>query len=146
MGEQIVDTGNELKGRWTQRMPRFFRQLLTLCVCVAATALGVNTAMVMSGAVPHEWWTDIYPLLIGVPTGMAIVCKLTVAGGYKDLDPGKLTQGNPLLGDNDRPPHDEYGHDPHHRPRHTTAHRHSTEGEEAECEEAEEEETDCFHS
>jgi len=97
MGETIKHTGNEIKERWTQKMPRFFRQLMVLCVCVAGTAYGINTFMVMAGAMPHEWWTDIYPLLTGVPVGMAIVCKLTVAGGYKDVDPDKLTRHNRIL-------------------------------------------------
>lgn len=98
MGKRIRYTGNELKERWTQKMPRFFRQLVVLCVCIVGTAFGINTMLQMTGAIPHEWWTDIYPLLIGVPTGMAIVCKLTVAGGYKDVDPDKLTHGNRILG------------------------------------------------
>lgn len=97
MGENIKSTGNELKNRWMMKMPRFFRVLVILCACVVGTAFGVNTMLQMTGAVPHEWWTDIYPLLIGVPTGMAIVCKLTVAGGYKDIDPDRLTRGNTIL-------------------------------------------------
>ena len=80
-------------------MPRFFRQLTVLCACVAGTTFGINTMLTMTGAVAHEWWNDVYPLLIGVPTGMAIVCKLTVAGGYKDIDPEKLTNGNIILGE-----------------------------------------------
>ena len=88
---------SEIKERWTQKMPRFFRQLVVLCVCIVGTAFGINQVMVIGGATPHEWWTDIYPLLLSVPTGMAIVCKLTVAGGYKDVDPDKLTRHNPIL-------------------------------------------------
>lgn len=102
MGEAIKQTSNELVGRWTQRMPRFFRRLVTLCVCIVGTAFGVNTMLQTTGAIPHQWWTDIYPLLIGVPTGMAIVCKLTVAGGYKDIDPDRLTGGNAILDDHPR--------------------------------------------
>lgn len=97
MGETIRHTGNEVVERWTKRMPRLFRQLMVLCACVVGTAFGVNTMLTATGAVPHEWWTDAYPLLIGVPTGMAIVCKLTVAGGYKDIDPDRLTRGNTIL-------------------------------------------------
>lgn len=97
MGEQIRNTGNELKERWTAKMPRFFRGLMILCTCIVGTALGVNQIMEIGHATPHEWWSDVYPLLLGVPTGMAIVCKLTVAGGYKEIDPGKLTRGNHIL-------------------------------------------------
>lgn len=89
--------GRELRERWSKKMPRFFRQLTVLCVCVVGTAFGINQTMMMAGASPHEWWNDIYPMLIGIPTGMVIVCKLTVAGGYKDVDPEKLTKHNHIL-------------------------------------------------
>lgn len=94
MGEKIKNTGAEIKERWVRKMPRFFRQIVVLCVCIVGTAFGINQIMVIGGATPHKWWTDIYPLLLGVPTGMAIICKLTVAGGYKDIDPDRLTHGN----------------------------------------------------
>lgn len=97
MGEAIKHTSNELVERWSQQMPKFFSGLMRICVCIVGTAFGVNTMLQNTGAMPHQWWTDIYPLLIGVPTGMAIVCKLTVAGGYKDIDPDRLTKGNSIL-------------------------------------------------
>ena len=97
MGEKIRHTGTEIKERWMGKMPRFFRQIVVLCACIAGTAFGVNQIMVIGGATPHTWWTDIYPLLLGVPTGMAIICKLTVAGGYKDIDIDSLTHGNMIL-------------------------------------------------
>ncbi len=97
MGEIIKNTGNELRERWLQQMPPFFRGLVRICVCIVATALAVNQIMIMGGATPHEWWNDIYPLLLSVPTGMAVVCKLTVAGGYKHIDPDRLTRGNIIL-------------------------------------------------
>ena len=89
------------------KMPRFFRVLMTVCVCIVGTALGVNQIMEIGHATPHAWWSDVYPLLLGVPTGMAIVCKLTVAGGYKDIDPDKLTRHNPILGKRDGHVHAE---------------------------------------
>lgn len=92
MGEKIKHTGNELKQRWLAKMPKFFKRIIIICVIVVSTAIGVNTMLGVAGATPHEWWTNIYPLLIGVPTGMAIVCKLTVEDGYKDVDPDKLTR------------------------------------------------------
>lgn len=97
MGEHIKKTGNEVVERWHKKMPKFFRQLVVLCVCIVGTAFGINTMLQMTGATPHYWWTNAYPLLIGIPTGMAIVCKLTVAGGYKDIDPDNLTKGNTIL-------------------------------------------------
>ena len=97
MGEHIKKTGNEVVERWHKKMPKFFRQLVVLCVCIVGTAFGINTMLQMTGAIPHGWWTNAYPLLIGIPTGMAIVCKLAVAGGYKDIDPDNLTKGNTIL-------------------------------------------------
>lgn len=93
MGEKIKHS--EVVERWQQKMPRFFRHIVVLCACVALSAFVINTSMSVAGAMPHEWWTDAYPLLIGVPTGMIIVCKLTVAGGYKDINVDALTHGRP---------------------------------------------------
>lgn len=95
MGEHIKKTGNEVVGRWQQKMPRFFQHIVVICACVVLSAFVVNTAMTVAGAVPHEWWNNVYPLLIGVPTGMIVVCKLTVAGGYKDIDVDALSYGRP---------------------------------------------------
>ena len=104
MGETIKQTGSELKERWVQKMPRFFRQLVVLCACVMVTAFAINEIMIIGHATPHEWWNDIYPLLLTVPFGMIIVCKLTVAGGYKEIDPGKVIQGNLTLDRDKRQP------------------------------------------
>ena len=93
MGEQIINTKNEAVDRWQQQMPPFFRRIVIVCACVAITAFTVNIALQTAGAVPHQWWTDAYPLLIGVPIGMIVVCKLTVAGGYKKIDVDALSRG-----------------------------------------------------
>lgn len=97
MGEIIKNTGNEIKERWVSKMPRFFRQLVIVCACVMVTAFGVNEIMIIGHATPHDWWNDAYPLLLAVPFGMIVVCKLTVAGGYKELDPDKVMRGNLTL-------------------------------------------------
>ena len=96
MGGRIKRTKNEAVHRWQEKMPKFFQRIVILCACVVATAFTVNTAMQIAGAEPHEWWRELYPLLIGVPVGMAVVCKLTVAGGYKDLDADALVTGKPV--------------------------------------------------
>ncbi|MCR4958564.1 MAG: hypothetical protein K6B13_08185 [Prevotella sp.] len=97
MGEAIRHTGTELKARWLGKMPTFFRRIVIICTCIVGTALTVNQVMVMGGATPHEWWNDVYPLLLGVPTGMAVICKLTVAGGYKDIDPDKIIRNGRMV-------------------------------------------------
>ena len=101
MKEKIKHTGNVLRQRWLAKMPKFFKRLSIICTCIVGTAIGVNTMLGVAGATPHEWWTNVYPLLIGVPTGMAIVCKLTVAGGYQSVDPDKLIEGNPIISSED---------------------------------------------
>lgn len=94
MGDIIRKTGSEAVERWHQKMPKFFRGIVIICACVIVTAFAVNQIMVIGGAEPHEWWRDAYPLLLSVPTGMIVVCKLTVAGGYKNIDIDALSHGN----------------------------------------------------
>lgn len=84
MGEAIKNTGNELKERWHQKMPRFFRWLMYACALVAGTAFCVNTALITSGAQPHEWWINIYPYMVGIPVGMAFCAKFTCDGGFRE--------------------------------------------------------------
>lgn len=93
MGETIIQTKNEAINRWHEKMPSFFRRIVILCAIVATTAFTVNTALQVAGAEPHDWWRDIYPMLIGVPIGMIVICKLTVAGGYKNIDIDQLSRG-----------------------------------------------------
>lgn len=97
MGEVIKNTGSELKGRWMGKMPRFFRQLVKLCACVIAIAFAINSGVPALGGTLHEWWTDIYTYIISTCIGIIATCKLTVAGGYKEIDPDKVIQGNLTL-------------------------------------------------
>lgn len=90
MGERVSNIRKELKGRWQQRMPKFFRGLMWLCGLISGTALAVNTAITAAGIQPHEWWIDIMPYLIGVPAGMMFACKFTVENGYKKPKKKKL--------------------------------------------------------
>ena len=77
--------------RWTNSMPKFFRVVCCICALVSGTALAVNTAIVAGGGVPHDWWVDIYPYLLGIPAGAAFVAKFTQTYG-KD---GKPIDGKP---------------------------------------------------
>ena len=36
-----------------------------------------STAIVSGGGTTHEWWSDIYPYLLGIPAGAAFVAKFT---------------------------------------------------------------------
>lgn len=67
----------ELCKRWNNAMPKFYRIVFWVCSLISGTALAANTAMMAAGAMPHEWWSDIYPYLIGFPAGMAFAAKFS---------------------------------------------------------------------
>lgn len=73
----MKDFWKELRTRWQNAMPRFFRRVCWICALISGTALAVNTAIVAGGGTTHEWWNDIYPYLLGVPAGAAFVAKFT---------------------------------------------------------------------
>lgn len=89
--------GNELVDRWHQRMPRFFYWIVVVACGIGGTAFAINTGVPLLGGTLHEWWTDIYSYIIGACIATVVVCKFTVAGGYKALDPDKIIPGNRLL-------------------------------------------------
>ena len=93
MGEKIKHTGNELKERWVQRMPRFFRMIVKIVTAIALTATTVNFGVPALGGVLYEWWPEIYTHILVGSICTLMVCKLTVAGGYKELDPEELLRG-----------------------------------------------------
>ena len=68
---------NLISSRWKNAMPKFFSRICWVCALVSGTALAVNTAITAGGGTPHEWWTDIYPYLLGIPAGAAFVAKFT---------------------------------------------------------------------
>lgn len=94
MGEQIKKTGNEIVERWHSKMPRFFYWLVVIAVGIGGTAATINTLVPMTGGVLHEWWTDLYPYIFGGSVGVICACKFTVSGGWKEVDPDKVLQGN----------------------------------------------------
>ena len=90
-----------LKERWTTSMPKFFKVILCICALISGTALAVNTAILAGGGVPHEWWNDIYPYLLGIPAGAAFVAKFTQTYG-KDGEPvGKKKENTNTVLDKD---------------------------------------------
>lgn len=93
MGEKIKHTGNELKERWVQRMPRFFRMIVKIVTAIALTATTVNFGVPALGGVLYEWWPEVYTHILVGSICTLMVCKLTVAGGYKELDPEDLLRG-----------------------------------------------------
>lgn len=76
----------ELKNRWRNAMPKFFKRIMWVCGLISGTALAANEAMQMANVEPHQWWIDIRPYLIAVPAGAMFVCKFTQTYG-KDGQP-----------------------------------------------------------
>lgn len=97
MGENIRHTGSELRRRWVQDMPPFFRMIVKMVASIAVTAITVNTAVPAFGGTLYDWWDGIYTHILVGSICVIMVCKLTVAGGYKDIDPDRLTRGNTIL-------------------------------------------------
>ena len=93
MGEKIKNTGNELKERWMMKMPRFFRMIVKIVLSIAATATAVNFAVPSLGGTLYDWWPDVYTHILVGSISIVMVCKLTVAGGYRELDPEDLLRG-----------------------------------------------------
>lgn len=63
--------------RWRAKTPAFFSNAIKIALAVSGTAVAIHTAMVQGGANEPEWWTVVYPYLIGVPAGMAAMAKFT---------------------------------------------------------------------
>lgn len=90
MGETAKNTSSEIAGRWHQKMPRFFYWLVVIACGIGGTAFAINTGVPALGGTLHEWWTDLYTYIIGGCIATVFVCKFTVAGGYKEIDPDKI--------------------------------------------------------
>ena len=97
MGEQIIKTGNEAVQRWHQKMPRFFYWIVVVACGIGGLAVAINTGVPALGGMLHEWWTDIYSYIIGGCIGTIFVCKFTVAGGYKEIDPDKVIRNGNIV-------------------------------------------------
>lgn len=107
MGKQLRRTGTEIKSRWVQEMPPFFRMIVKLVACIAATAITVNTAVPAFGGTLYEWWGDVYTHILVGSICIIMICKLTVAGGYKDLDPDRLMRGRNAVDDGEEDADDD---------------------------------------
>lgn len=104
MGEQIKNTSNEMMERWHQKMPRFFYWLVVIACGVGGTAFAINSGVPALGGTLSEWWTEIYSYIIGGCIATVFVCKFTVAGGYKSIDPDKVLQGDITFDRNSQQP------------------------------------------
>ena len=75
-----------LKSRWRNAMPRFFRNICWTGTLISGTAITVNTAITAGGGTPHEWWSNAFPYLVGIPAGMAFVAKFTQQYSGQPID------------------------------------------------------------
>lgn len=66
-----------LKTRWKASTPIFFKNVVRIGLSVSVVAIAIHLAISNAGASEPQWWTTIYPYLVGIPAGMAAVAKLT---------------------------------------------------------------------
>lgn len=97
MGEQIKKTGNEAVQRWHQKMPRFFYWLVVIACGIGGTAFAINSGVPALGGTLHDWWHEVYDYIISACIATVFVCKFTVAGGYKKIDPDKIIRGKDFV-------------------------------------------------
>lgn len=92
MGEKIKKTGNEALKRWKEKMPKFFKVLMNVFICIGGAVITVHIAFNQLGIVEHEWWTDIKPLVLGISIGGAFACKFTCDGGFREKSIDKINK------------------------------------------------------
>lgn len=73
----MKDFWKEMKTRWQNAMPKFFKRMMWICGLISGTALAANEAMELAHIEPHQWWIDIRAYFIAVPAGAMFACKFT---------------------------------------------------------------------
>ncbi len=63
--------------RWKAKTPLLFKNIIKIGLGISGVAVAIHMALETAGAVEPEWWTMIYPYLVGFPAGMAAVAKFT---------------------------------------------------------------------
>ena len=91
MGETIKQTSSEAVRRWHEKMPKFFRWLMTLAIGVITTASAIHFGAPALGAEHSEWWSEVYKYIISSSIGVAAVCKFTVDGGFREKQSDKIS-------------------------------------------------------
>lgn len=90
----------EINCRWHSKMPKFFYWVTVVASCILTTAVSIHLTVESAGGHHVEWWEAVYPYIVGASTGIIAVCRFTVAGGYKKLDPDNIT-GRTILDKDD---------------------------------------------
>lgn len=81
MGQTVRAWWIVCRQRWTAAMPRFFKVMMRIFACIGGATIAINTAFTSMGIIPHDWWTEIQPYLIGISVGGCFVCKFTEKKG-----------------------------------------------------------------
>lgn len=97
MGRRFRRTRKEIQERWHEKMPRFFYWMVVVACGIGGTAAAINIGLPMAGGTHSEWWDEAFRYIFSTCVGVVFACRFTVAGGYKDIDPDKLTRGNMVL-------------------------------------------------
>ena len=90
MGEQVKNTKNEMAERWHSKMPKFFYWIVVAACGIAGAAFTIHTTVPALGGTLPDWWYDIYTHILTTCISVVFVCKFTVAGGYKKINPDDL--------------------------------------------------------
>jgi hypothetical protein len=98
----------EMRTRWHNAMPRFFKRMMWICGLISGTALAAHESMSLAGIQPHAWWLDIEPYLVAVPAGAMFACKFTQQYSGKPIedktDEDGTADGQPKPGRRHREP------------------------------------------
>lgn len=87
---------SEIVERWHKRMPRFFYWVTVIASGVLFVSVTIHLTVETAGGIHVGWWQEIYPYMVGASAGIIAICKFTVAGGYKKVDPDRI-KGNTIL-------------------------------------------------
>lgn len=97
MGERIKTAGNEIQERWHKKMPPFFYWVVVVACGIACTAFAIHNGIPALGGTHADWWEEAYRYIMGGCIATVFVCKFTVAGGYKELDPDKILRNGRIV-------------------------------------------------
>ena len=71
------DFWREMKQRWRNAMPIFFKRLMWIGGLMSGTAIAVHEVFDHYGIVADDWWLFVERYLIGIGVGIVFACKLT---------------------------------------------------------------------
>lgn len=91
---------SEIVERWHKKMPKFFYWVTVIASGVLFVSVTIHFTVESAGAMHVDWWQQIYPYIVGASAGTIAVCKFTVAGGYKNVNPDKIKGKTVLDHDN----------------------------------------------